>query len=168
MGTSKDHPLGLVIPDQVGEILIKKQQTVAVAESVTAGHLQVAFSLARNAMNFFQGGITVYNLGQKTRHLHVDPIQALACNCVSEKTSQQMAENLSPFFSSDWAIAVTGYASPVPEEGIERLFACYSIYFRGNQIATETIYVENNSPLQVRIQYVNEILKRFKDILLSK
>src|SRR5688572_33040104 len=121
----KENEYSPVIPDPVRDILLKRKQTVSVAESVTAGHLQVAFSLAENAMDFFQGGITVYNLGQKTRHLGVNPIHGIECNCVSEQIAVQMARQVNQLFLSDWGLAITGYASPVPEENITELFACY-------------------------------------------
>src|SRR5688500_10162567 len=133
--------------NHIKTILLEKKQTVAVAESVTAGHLQVMLSLAENAQEFFQGGITTYNLGQKSRHLHVDPIHAISCNCVSERVAAQMANHVASLFMSDWGIAITGYASPVPEKNIQQLFACYAFYFRGVKMAVQTITAENNAPV---------------------
>ncbi len=46
--------------DEAGKILLKKRKTLAVAESVTAGNLQAALSLATYAQLFFQGGITMW------------------------------------------------------------------------------------------------------------
>ena len=106
--------------------LVAKAETIAVAESVTAGLLQFAFSAAENAKDYFQGGITTYNLGQKSRQLHVEPIHAESCDCVSEKVSEQMALHVAARFQSHWGVAITGYASPVPESGGE-LFAHFSI-----------------------------------------
>lgn len=162
-----DRELNLSFSDKIGEFLINHGETVAVAESVTAGHLQVALSLASNAMDFFQGGITAYNLGQKARHFHVDPIHALASNCVSEKVASRMAKMVAELFSSDWGIAVTGYASPVPEKGIEYLFAYCSIHHRGKEVTNKTLTVEKNSPMEVRIQYTNLILEQFYKVLVK-
>src|SRR5688572_23353288 len=130
----------LIIPDRLRDLLLERKQTVAVAESVTAGHLQVAFSMAERASEFFQGGITTYNLGQKARHLHVDPIHALSCDSVSEIVAAQMANHVTRLFMSDWGIAITGYASQVPEENIYDLFACYSFYARDSKILCKTIH----------------------------
>jgi nicotinamide-nucleotide amidase len=49
----------------LGRSLAGKKETIAVAESVTAGQLQTMFSLAPEASCFFEGGLTVYNLEQK-------------------------------------------------------------------------------------------------------
>lgn len=157
--------LDLKLADRVGQLLVQKKETLAVAESVTAGHLQVILSLAANAMEFFLGGITAYNLNQKVKHLHVDPAHALACNCVSEKIAAQMADAVSKNFTSDWGIGITGYASSVPEKNIQQLYACYSLYHRGIEMLTQTIAVENNSPKNVRIQYTNAVMKQLLSLL---
>ena len=80
--------------ERIGNKLLTKKQTIAVAESVTSGHLQAALSLAPDASRFFQGGITAYNVGQKYRHLPVEPTHALQCNAVSEKVSADMAQGV--------------------------------------------------------------------------
>lgn len=87
----------------IKDYMIGRHKTIAIAESVTSGHLQAAFSLADNAAFFYQGGITTYNLGQKTRHLHVEPIHAELCNCVSELVAGQMAVGVAKKFSCDYA-----------------------------------------------------------------
>jgi nicotinamide-nucleotide amidase len=48
--------------DALALALIKAKESIAVAESVTAGHLQAALSGATKAMQFFQGGITLSTL----------------------------------------------------------------------------------------------------------
>ena len=80
----------------------------------------------------FQGGLTVYNLGQKCRHLGVNPIQALECNCVSDKVAVEMAISVCKLFTSDWGIAITGYSTPVPESD-NKLFAYFAIAFQGRR-----------------------------------
>jgi len=155
--------------DEINSIkscLKEHQQTLSVAESVTSGHLQAALSLADGATDFYQGGITTYNLGQKSKHLNVDPIHALSSNCVSEVVSEQMALNALKLFSSDWAIATTGYAAPIPELMIDKLFVIFSIAFRDEIVMTKTIHAPGQkSPLETQVFYANIILKEFKAIL---
>jgi nicotinamide-nucleotide amidase len=124
--------------------------------------------MAENAQEFFQGGITVYNLGQKSRHLHVDPIHAISCDSVSEHVAAEMAKHVTSLFMSDWGIAITGYASPVPEKNIYRLFACYSFYFRDKESIRQTIFVENSTPAEIRKFYTKHIADHFLEILLKQ
>ena len=152
----------------IKEFMLSHNQTVAVAESVTSGHLQAALSLAASASGFFQGGITTYNLGQKARHLHIDPIHATTCNSVSQTVSDEMARHATTLFSSDWSIAITGYASPFPDLHIEQLFAFYSIAFSGEIVRRGRIDSDNDGPLQVQCYYTNQVLRAFLDTLRGK
>jgi nicotinamide-nucleotide amidase len=135
--------------------LLRRKETIAVAESVTAGLLQAALASAEEAMLFFQGGITAYNINQKYTHLHIDLTQAVKCNCVSEQTALEMAVAVARSFSTRWGIAVTGYSSTFP--GMEKLFACYAICFDGTTILTKTIEAIKGTPLEVQLYYVNDI-----------
>jgi len=150
----------------IRKFMTHEKQTLCVAESVTSGHLQAALSLAEGATNFFQGGITTYNLGQKARHLKVNPIHAEACNCVSEKITDEMALHAIELFSSDWSVATTGYAATVPEMGIHHLFAFYSIAFRNRIVVSKKIESSKISPFDAQVEYAEIILKDFNLLLL--
>jgi nicotinamide-nucleotide amidase len=151
----------------VKNFLKKSKQTLSIAESVTSGHLQAALSLADGATEFFQGGITAYNIVQKTKLLHVDHIHALQCNCVSDKISEQMALQCAKLFSSDWAIGITGYATPIPELGIQDLFAHYAIAFQNTIVKTNKIHSTKKRALEVQIDYTEIILREFNEYLKS-
>src|SRR5690606_5685222 len=111
-------PYDETLINSIRDHLISRGQTISVAGSVTSGHLQAARSFADNDLQFYQGGITAYNAGQKTRHLQVEPIHALTCDCVSEQTAVEMARGSNQLFLSEYAIGITGYATPQPEDGI--------------------------------------------------
>lgn len=145
----------------IKDFMISCSHTLAVAESVTSGHLQAALSLATDASKFFHGGITAYNLGQKARHLHVNPIHATACNSVSKDIADEMALNVIPLFSSDWSIGITGYASPLPELGIHNLFAIYSIAFRKTIVERGRVESDDKGLYQVQVYFANRVLQEF-------
>jgi len=145
--------------ETIGHKIITKRQTIAVAESVTAGHLQAALSLAPDASRFFQGGITAYNVGQKCRHLLVEPTHALECNAVSEKVAADMAREICRSFSSNYGVAVTGYATLLPEAGVNDLYAYIAISLHGEIIVAEKITSPVKDSLEVQIDYVNQVLE---------
>lgn len=151
--------------DTIRSFLTSENQTLCVAESVTSGHLQAALSQADEASAFFQGGITAYNLGQKSRHLHVNPIHAMACNSVSPTIADEMALNAVRLFSSDWSIAITGYASPLPEAGISDLFAFYAIAFRDEIVHRDRLDGQHGDILNVQVSYTNRVLEQFGQYL---
>ena len=144
--------------DAVRTSLLKQKQTIAVAESVTSGFFQAALASGQDASKFFQGGITAYNLGQKCRHLNIEPIHASSCNCVSEKMAQDMALNVSDMFISNWGIATTGYASTVPESD-NKLFAYFAICLDGKIKSSGRIDTKDKSPQDAQIYFVDCVLK---------
>lgn len=146
-------------------ILVNRKEKMAVAESVTGGDIQAAFSLSEDALRFFEGGITVYNLHQKVKHLKVDAANAEACNCVSEQTASEMAAGVAALFASDWGISITGYASPVPEKGIEELFAWVAFCSHSNIVLTEKIIAPAGTPSDVRWYYKDRVVRTFLHLL---
>lgn len=150
--------------DGIRDVLLGKKEKVAVSESVTSGFLQAAFSTAELALQFFEGGITTYNIDQKARHLHINRQNAEECNCVSEQTANEMAIGVRKLFGSDWAISVTGYATAVPESD-NKLFAIFSIC-KGDEIKmNERMDLTNEKPEEAQLKYVNIILKKFSSLL---
>lgn len=147
--------------DKIGGLLRKNQQTVAVAESVTSGLIQNVLANAEYASVFFEGGITAYNLQQKCRLLHVDPVNAITCNCVSEEIAREMALGVADVFKSNWSVAITGYAAPIPEQGLEDLFACYAISFNKEIVKVNTISAIKESPSEVQHFYMLSVVEDF-------
>ena len=146
------------VVNKARDFLIKNKQTIAVAESVTAGNIQAALSRAKDAGKFFQGGITAYNLGHKSRHLEVDPVHARECNCVSAIIAEQMAKKICDMFLADFGIGITGFASLVPEENIHELFAYISITNKEKVLVTQKITPKKLSPYEVQLFYTNEAM----------
>ncbi len=143
--------------DQIHLLMLRSKETIAVAESVTSGLLQVALSQAEKATEFYQGGISVYNIGQKYRHLQVEPIHAQAVNCVSEKVSTEMALNVCGLFHSDWGIGITGYATPVPESG-QKIFAYYAIAHKGKIVHKKKLSPPKGEAIHIQLKYVTTII----------
>ena len=77
--------------DKISEHLIKQGKTLAVAESCTSGLIQNILSQAKQATLFYQGGMTLYNLGQKAKHLNVNPITSETCNSASKEVAEKIA-----------------------------------------------------------------------------
>lgn len=153
------------VASRVGRMLIVRGETLAIAESVTGGLLQAAFASVQDASCFLQGGITAYNLGQKCRHLSVEPIHAEKCNCVSETTATQMALNVCTMFSSHWGVAITGYATPVNESG-NQVFAFYSIVCKGEIVDNGRIDPPEGKAIDAQLWYVQHLvdeMRRFLD-----
>jgi PncC family amidohydrolase len=150
--------------ETIKRVLLKKKEKLAVAESVTAGFLQAAMATAELALQFFEGGITTYNIHQKVRHLKIDKKRGEECNCVSMETANEMAAGVCELFGADWGISVTGYATAVPESTF-KIFAYYSICYHGKIKFTERIDLGEEKPEEAQLKYVNTILRKFAELL---
>lgn len=122
----------------LSRLLIEKQLTLAVAESVTAGYIQFLCSGAPDATSFFQGGITVYNCAQKTKHLGVEPIHALKHDGVSPAISKTLARNCCRLFNSQVGLGITGFADArsSPENEV---YAFLSVWITDREVAAEKL-----------------------------
>jgi nicotinamide-nucleotide amidase len=149
----------------IADILLKARHTVAVAESVTSGHLQAALSLADFAQDFYQGGITVYNIGQKCRHLGVEPIHAQAHNAVSKQVAEQMTYGVTKAFSSHWGVGICGYAAPVPELDVKVPYAFFAIAHLGAIKISRRVVTEARSGRPTQEYYVSKVLRDFESLL---
>lgn len=127
-----------VLLDKISYYLRERNETISVAESVTSGFLQLAFSQMPSAEEFYNGGITTYTREQKVNHLDIDNEEAIDTNCVSRNITEIMALNVARLFGSDWSIATTGYSTPVPESDGE-IFAYYAIAHHGQIIFSDRI-----------------------------
>jgi len=151
--------------DSIGAKFKDNNTSIAVAESVTAGLLQAAFSNAASASLFFQGGITAYNIGQKCRHLLVEPLHAMECNCVSQKIAVEMSKNACQLFVSDYGIGITGYAARMPEKDVHELFAFYAITSKDKILQQGKIMADVEEGLEAQLFYVNDVLQKLDSVL---
>lgn len=152
----------------IASYLQHHDETVAVSESVTAGLIQSRFSLAKNAMLFFHGGITTYNLGQKARLLRIDPILAERTNCVSDVIARDMAVNVAELFICTWGLGITGYAVPVPALGVDHCFAHYAFSYRGHTVLEGKLETKRRGALQVQHYYATSVIDAFASYLMAR
>ncbi|KQR94630.1 damage-inducible protein CinA [Chryseobacterium sp. Leaf180] len=124
--------------DFISQTMITSKETISVAESVTSGLLQLAFSQMPNASSFYSGGLTAFTLEQKVNLLKVNENAAKKSNCVSEDISGEMALNVAKIFKTDWSVAVTGYCSPV-KESIDKIFSYFSFSYKGEVILSKKL-----------------------------
>jgi competence/damage-inducible protein CinA C-terminal domain len=118
--------------------------TLAVAESLTSGHLQARIGVIPGASHFFRGGVTAYSLDAKNRLLGVAPALAEPVNGVSAEVAAAMARGAAQLFNTDLALATTGYAEPSSAHDAPHPFAWYALVDRRaaggeNVVRTERI-----------------------------
>ena len=98
--------------------LQSRGETVAVAESVTAGGLGHALTHAPGASQVFLGGIIAYSNDVKINFLGINPALIEEFSVVSEEVANAMADGVREKFGTTWGIATTGIAGPGDYDGI--------------------------------------------------
>jgi len=148
--------------DYIGTELLSINETISIAESVTAGFLQFSFSQMNDASQFFKGGITAYSEEEKINLLKVEEGVVSGSDGVSPEIAESMALNVANIFNSDWSIAVTGYANPM-EKSHNKLFAYFSITHNGKIILTEKLDLHSRTmSLKAQLYYSEFVLGCFK------
>lgn len=99
------------------ELLRRAGDTVATAESLTAGLLCATLAEVPGASEVLRGGIASYASDVKISVLGVDRAIVAAHGVVSAACAAAMAEGARSLLSATWAVATTGVAGPTRQEG---------------------------------------------------
>ena len=96
----------------VGQLLMAKGQTLAVAESCTGGGLGQMLTDTPGSSSYFMGGIISYANRIKVDLLGVNAEDLAQAGAVSETVAMQMATGVKAKLGTDWGVSITGVAGP--------------------------------------------------------
>jgi len=145
-------------------ILRAPRFTLAVAESVTCGHVQARIGAVPGASEYFLGGLTAYSLAAKVRHLGVNRAHARRVNCVSQRVAVEMARGACALFGADLAVATTGYAQPDKGAGVPVPMAWWALCHRRRggrmQVISALLTVPGARRVVVQERVATEVLRQ--------
>lgn len=99
------------------EELTARGETVATAESLTAGLLAATIADACGASAVLRGGFIVYATELKATLAGVDERVLREYGAVSEPTARALAAGARKRCGATWAVSLTGVAGPATQEG---------------------------------------------------
>jgi nicotinamide-nucleotide amidase len=102
---------------RVHDALLARGETVAAAESLTAGLFCATLATVPGASGTLRGGVVVYATELKTALADVPADLLAAHGPVSPETAAALAEGVRGRCSSTWGIGLTGVAGPDPVDG---------------------------------------------------
>lgn len=105
------------IEQAIADLLTDAEQTVAFAESATAGGIAARMAEIAGASSIMKGGVVVYATTAKTDVLGVPADLIEEHTPVSEPVTREMAVRVRDLFDADWGVAVTGVAGPGTQGG---------------------------------------------------
>lgn len=111
--------------DVVGELLKKREHSVALAESITGGLTASRLINTPGSSKYVIGGVVAYANSVKTGLLGVSPKSLLTHGAVSSQTAEAMALGVRKALGSDIGISSTGVAGPgggSPEKPVGLVF----------------------------------------------
>jgi nicotinamide-nucleotide amidase len=122
--------LGLAGP-HIAEILAELRQrgeTVATAESLTAGLVCAALTGVSGSSDVVRGGLVVYATELKTRLAGVSPELLAKHGAVHPDVAGELAVGARAACRASWGIGLTGVAGPDPQDGVSpgRVYAAVS------------------------------------------
>ncbi|MGN7863319.1 CinA family protein [Chryseobacterium sp.] len=151
--------------DYISTSLITMNETVSIAESVTSGLIQLAFSQMANAKLFYKGGITTFTLPEKVQFLDINQIEVKENSFETQKMADTMAVKVAESFGTDWGIASTGYAASVRNSGF-KVYSFCSFSYKGEIVLSKRIELHDKTQaLDAQLYYTEFILGCYKSAL---
>ena len=100
------------MPQMLGQLLMRRNQTLATAESCTGGMIGEMLTAVSGSSAYYLGGIVSYSNEAKTALLGVEADLIARDGAVSESVAMAMAAGCRERLGSDWGLSVTGIAGP--------------------------------------------------------
>lgn len=97
---------------KIAGLLIKKQLTLAIAESCTGGMVSNIFTDIPGSSKFLLVSIIAYNNKFKTLLLKIPEKILMTKGAISKETARGMAENIRKLSRASFGLSVTGLAGP--------------------------------------------------------
>ncbi len=100
------------LEEVVGECLVSKKETLAVAESCTGGLIAERITRVPGSSRYFMGGVTCYSNQSKVEFTGMPPLLLEMSGAVSAEVARSLAEGVRDRMGASIGIGVTGVAGP--------------------------------------------------------
>ncbi|MDR0306264.1 MAG: CinA family protein [Chitinispirillales bacterium] len=134
---------------QLGELLKRKNLTLAVAESCTGGLVGAAVTSVDGSSAYFRGGVIAYDNNIKRDILGVSSADLEKYGAVSDPVVKEMAYGVANFFNCDCGVSVSGVAGPhggTKDKPVGLVFI--GAFFRGRTYARSFLFIGNRREIR--------------------
>ncbi len=148
-------------------IFLRKNLTLSVAESITAGMLSSKIVDLAGASAFFMGGVVVYSNESKVKLLGVNKKIIEERGAVSKECAQDMAKKVRKLFSTDVGISLTGIAGPTggtSEKPVGTVW--FSVNYEDSSVVWKKIYAGRRN--EIRKAVVEDVIEQVIRIFSKK
>lgn len=153
-----------LIVKSIADILLAKQQFLALAESCTGGGLAKACTDLPGSSAWFERGFVTYSNLAKVEMLGVNENTLSECGAVSEQVVIEMAAGALRNSRAQWAIAVSGVAGPDGGTPINPVGTVWLAWmYVGQRATTKKLHLAGNRD-QVRNKTIFYALEKLVEL----
>jgi nicotinamide-nucleotide amidase len=134
------------LEDVVLRLLGDRGETVATAESATAGGIAARLGTVPGASHGLVGGMAVYATEVKRDVLGVPAAVLDEHGPVAGPTTQELARRAKAVFGADWGIGVTGVAGPTPQNDLPVGTAFWALAHPDGQVEVHGRQIPGSRP----------------------
>jgi nicotinamide-nucleotide amidase len=128
----------------IADLLVSKDQTLAIAESCTGGLIASTITQNKGASAFFKGAIVSYHTKSKSDLLEVNEELIFEHSVVSKQVAKAMALSVKDKFNTDYGVATTGNAGPTKGDSDVEVGTVFIAISTPNNIIVEEYNFGNN------------------------
>lgn len=135
----------------VGELLIKNNLKISIAESCTGGMIASRLVSVSGISDVFLEGAVTYANEAKVRTLNVKEETLKKYGAVSEETAREMAEGMAKRTGSDIAVVTTGIAGPgggTEEKPVGLVYI--GLYYKGEVYVYKNVFNGNRQKVRTK------------------
>jgi nicotinamide-nucleotide amidase len=162
LGSSIFSAADETLEEVIVNLLARRNQTLAAAESCTGGLLANRITNVPGASEVFLAGYICYANQAKINMLDVDPLLIEKHGAVSEQVAHALAEHARACAGSDYALATTGIAGPgggSPEKPVGTVYVALGA--SGETIVKKLFFPTDRETFkQIATQAALELLRR--------
>ena len=139
--------------ETVAQMLVKRNKTIAVAESCTGGLVASRLIEYPGISSVLLEGAVTYSNGAKMRRLGVKRETLEAYGAVSAETAVEMAEGIAKSSGASIGLSTTGVAGPGPSEGKPEGLVFIGVYIEGKTYVKELNLAGKRNVIRERAAY---------------
>lgn len=139
--------------ETVAQMLVKRNETIAVAESCTGGLVTSKLIEYPGISSVLLEGAVAYSNGAKMRRLGVKRQTLETYGAVSAETAVEMAEGIAKSSGASIGLSTTGVAGPGPSEGKPEGLVFIGVYIEGKTYVKELNLAGKRNVIRERAAY---------------
>jgi nicotinamide-nucleotide amidase len=151
------------LEEVVGNLLVERQQTIAIAESCSVGYATYSIGQVPGCSRYLMGSMVAYHNNAKINLLGVKPETLSSYGAVSEETVKEMAQQVRSLFKTSIGVASSGVAGPSGGTDNKPVGTVWIAYSDDKQTVAKRLQLGNDRDLNIKLTalYVLNLIRQY-------